>query len=483
MRARHERSTRGSVLVLVLVMVAIMAMVAASELFVARGETAASAAARDGHHARAAAMSGIHRVLAVLSAARDEMGEPIDLRDNPEIFQAQALTGEETGWHFTVFADNLSDPENVRYGLEEEAAKINLNIASDDALKALGLTDELVDCLRDYQDTDSAARENGAEQDYYDQLSTPYLIRNGPLLSLEEVLLVKGFDGSVVYGEDANRNGLLEGNENDGQESFPPDDGDGQLNRGLRCFATAISYEPDVDSEGVSRININTEDPNALAQRLAGAGVGTQTADFIVQARGQNVNIPDPSSLLGMTIEVQAAQAGTARSPRGRRGRAAAGAVTRTYTLSSGVGADNLPAVMDKLTSGGISLNGQAILPGRVNLNSALIEVLSALDGIDENIAQEIIDTRDTLDEMVRSTTAWLYTEGVVSAETFKTVAPLLTTRSYQYRVRSFGYRPEGGRFCVLEAVIDTASGEPRIKYLRELTRLGVPFTPGGEER
>ena len=342
-----------------------------------------------------------------------------------------------------------------------------------------------MDCLRDYLDSDSDPRENGAEQDYYDQLSMPYRIRNGPLVSLEEVLLVRGFDGSVVYGEDANRNGLLEDHENDGQDSFPPDDGDGQLNRGLRYFATTISYEPDVDSEGAPRTNINTEDPNALAQKLAGAGVGTQTAEFIVQARRQNVNIPDPSSLLGMTIEVQAAQAGTARGRgrRGRRGRAAPGAATRTLTLASGVGADNLPAVMDTLTSGGISLNGQAILPGRVNLNSAPIEVLSALDGIDENIAQEITDTRNTLDEKVRSTTAWLYTEGVVSAETFKTVAPLLTTRSYQYRVRSFGYRPEGGRFCVLEAVIDTASGEPRIKYLRELTRLGVPFTPGGEER
>ena len=480
MRARHDRSTRGSVLVLVLLMVALMAIVAASELFIARGEAAAAAAARDGHHARAAAMSGIHRVLAVLSAARDEMGNPIDLQDNPEIFQAQALTDEESGWHFTIFADNLSDPENVRYGLEEEAAKINVNLAGDDTLKALGLTDELVDCLKDYLDSDSDARENGAEQDYYDQLSTPYLIRNGPLLSLEEVLLVKGFDGSVVYGEDANRNGLLEDNEDDGQESFPLDDGDGQLNRGLRCFATAISYEPDVDSEGAARININTEDPNALAQRLAGAGVGAQTTDFLVQARRQNINIPDPSSLLGMTITVPAGQAARPRG-RGRRGRPRA--ATPAYNLASGVGANNLPAVMDKLTSGGISLNGQAILPGRVNLNSAPLEVLSALDGIDESTAQEIIDTRDTLDEMVRSTTAWLYTEGVVSAETFKTVAPLLTTRSYQYRVRSFGYRPEGGRFCVLEAVIDTASGEPRIKYLRELTRLGVPFTPVGEER
>ena len=480
MRARHARSTRGSVLVLVLVMVAIMAIVAASELFVVRGETAAAAAAGDGHHARAAAMSGIHRALAALSAPGDQMAEPIDLRDNPEIFQAQPLTGEERGWHFTVFADNLSDPDNVRYGLEDEAAKINLNFAGDEALKALGLTDELVDCLRDYLDSDSDVRENGAEQEYYDQLSTPYLIRNGPLVSLEEALLIKGFDGSVLYGEDANRNGLLEGNEDDGQESFPPDDGDGQLSRGLRYFATTISYEPDVDNEGAARININTEEPDALAERLAAAGVGAQTAEFIVQARRQNVNIPDPSSLLGMTIEVQGRQ--PTRGRRGRRGRAGARRAAR-YTLSSGVGADNLPAVMDKLTSGGISLNGQAILAGRVNLNSAPMEVLSALDGIDENIAQEIADTRDTLDENVRSTTAWLYTEGVVSAETFKTVAPQLTTRSYQYRVRSFGYRPEGGRFCVLEAVIDTASGEPRIKYLRELTRLGVPFTPEGEER
>ena len=94
-----------------------------------------------------------------------------------------------------------------------------------------------------------------------------------------------------------------------------------------------------------------------------------------------------------------------------------------------------------------------------------------------------IVDTREGLDAQQRATSAWLYTQGIVSADTFKQVAPLLTARSYQFTVRSFGYRPGGGRFCVLEAVIDLAWTQPRITRLRDLTRLGVPLIPTGTER
>ena len=469
MTAAAHRSPRGTVLIMVMVMVAMLAIVAVSEMFLIRGEVGAAAAGRDGVQARAAAMSGIYRAIAVLTAEGDE---PIDHRDNPELFQAQPLTDAEDAWEFTVFADNPDDPDNLRYGLIDEAGKINLNLTSDETLKALGLTDELAECLRDWLDSDDDPHINGAEQEYYQQLPRPYTIRNGPLGTLEELLLVKGFTGSIVYGEDANANGLLEPNECDGDESFPPDDGDSELNRGLRYVATTITHEPNVDSEGNPRININQGSGPALAGALRDAGFGNQVVQFLGAVRGAGVPIPDPSALLGMTLEVKVSRPG----PGGAT-------IETTITLTSGVTAENLPLVMDRLTSGGIPLGGQEILIGRVNLLSAPVEVLLALPGLDENLAQEIVATRETLDFEEQATTAWLVTRGVVSDDTFKKVAPSLTTRSYQYTVRSFGYKPGSGQFCVLEAVVDLASGQPRIMRMRDMTRLGVPFVPEGVER
>ena len=468
---RNKERAHGTVLVLVLFIVAMLSLVAVSQMLLTRSELAAAAAGRHGLEARAAAMSGIHRAMALLLT--EGGSSPEAWYDDPAVFQAQGVTGEaedQSGWYFTVLADNPEDPNNVRYGLRDEASKINLSTATEEMLLALpNMTPELVEALLDYCDRDNETRPNGAEQDYYDALPYPYLIKNGPLATLEEVLLVKGFSGRIVFGEDANRNGLLEPNEDDGEETFPPDDGDGQLNRGLRHLATTISYEPNVSSSGEERININTADPNRLPRELRGAGFSQTTIDFIVAAREADTTWPDPSHLLGASIEVPDPQADG-----------------RTIRIDSGINESNLHLVMDKLTSGGIShpLTRQEILPGRVNLNTAPREVLRALPGLDEDAAQQIVDQRIGMDEQARSTTAWIYAQNVVSAEAFKKVSPYATVRSYQYHVRSFGYSTEIGRFCVLEAVVDLAEAAlPRVTYLRELTHLGVPLVPSGIER
>ena len=465
----RDRAAAGTVLVMVLFIVAILSVVAVSRMMMTRSEVSAAAAAGRGLEARATAMSGIHCAMAVLMNSRDDQTAWFD---NPPVFQAQSLTGQgdaEKGWHFTVYAESREDPTSVRYGLVDEASKLNLNIATEEMLAQLpNMTLERVDCLLDYCDGDDEPRPNGAEQEYYDTLPWPYRIKNGPLGTLEELLLVKGFTGTVVFGEDANCNGLLEPNEDDGDDSFPPDDPNGQLDRGLRCLATAITYEPNVDSDGNQRININSEDPASLARVLEDAGFGQETVDFLVAARRANVSFPDPSHLLEATLEVDDPKV------QGRK-----------ITISSGVDRSNLHLVMDKLTTGGVRhpATGQEILFGRVNLSSAPEEVLRALPGLDGESAGTIVSVSGGLEGSARSTTAWIYTEGVVSADAFKKVSPYVTARSYQYRVRSFGYNPQLGRFCVLEAVIDLAQGQPRIAYLRDLTHLGVPFVPSGVER
>ena len=64
----------------------------------------------------------------------------------------------------------------------------------------------------------------------------------------------------------------------------------------------------------------------------------------------------------------------------------------------------------------------------------------------------------------------------MVDAARFKQLAPFLTARSFQYSFHVIGYGLPSGRYRVLDVLIDLASGQPRVAYLREITRLGLPF-------
>jgi general secretion pathway protein K len=62
--------------------------------------------------------------------------------------------------------------------------------------------DDLVAALIDWLDSDDEVYNQdgklGAESDYYQRLDSPYQTRNGPLVGMEELLLVRGFTPEVV---------------------------------------------------------------------------------------------------------------------------------------------------------------------------------------------------------------------------------------------------------------------------------------------
>ncbi len=58
----------------------------------------------------------------------------------------------------------------------------------------------LVDAFMDWTDSDNLARANGAETDFYQELEPPRHVKNAPLSSYEEILLVYGFTPEMLYG-------------------------------------------------------------------------------------------------------------------------------------------------------------------------------------------------------------------------------------------------------------------------------------------
>ena len=96
---------------------------------------------------------------------------------------------------------------STRYGMGSSSEVIlnnllvNLGIAKETA-------DTIVDSILDWIDTDDLHRLNGAESDYYESLPNPYKAKNGPLDTLEELLLIKGMSPDILFGT-KERKGLI----------------------------------------------------------------------------------------------------------------------------------------------------------------------------------------------------------------------------------------------------------------------------------
>ena len=489
---------RGVVLVAMLVIMVLSAMVAAGMLYRMQAESAASASASDGEQAYQAALSGLQVVLAVMAPTVDETqvapeipGLPANINpnvilaladralwvDNPDLFKDHLVKDDGNNrWYFSIYSFNASDKENVRFGLTDESGKVDINTASEETLLALpNMTPELVDALMDYRDKDEEARNDGAEQDYYDQLPEPYSIKNGPLGTIEEVLLVRGFNASILYGEDANLNSLLEPNEDDGDESFPSDDNDGILNTGLYGNATTKSVSIDLDGDGSPKLDLN----RASSTELRDAGISSATASFVNDYRNDGGKFSHPSQLLDMKHVIKGS-----RSSRGRfGGRSSRGSSGPRpgQTIRSGVTESDMPLIMDKLTTA----PGRGLAPqsGLLNVNTATPGALATLPGVDEGLALQIAEARAGLDEEKLRTTAWLLTEGFVEADDYKAIAARLATRGFRFRLRIIGFGVPSGRYRIIEAVIDLAGTKPRLVYMRDISRLGAPFALNPEEQ
>lgn len=461
---RRSRAARGLLLPIVLLIVAMLALVAATFAFVARAEFRAMASQADQFQARLTAEAGLQRVMLMLRTERnnmdawwnnqDELHRSVVWLPGEDPSQYSAQTKVEQGqpvWWFSIVADDpLSDePDSVRYGITDELGKLNLNAADPNQLSSQ-LTrlfselvppeidaGELVDALLDWRDADEAARPKGAENDYYRMQDPPTRCKNGPLESVEELLLIRGYTADILYGEDYNRNGILDANEDDGEESLPNDNADGTLSRGLYPYLTVYSREFNVASDNRQRININA----------SGGAPQSELEEFF-----------SPTTAAAIAAETGG---GTLTTPAELYARVA-------------LTPEELHEVMDRLTA-----DPAPVIVGRVNVNTASPVVLRAVlgsAGIDPGQAANLVATRQELTGGQKRTIAWLAVDAGLSAETFAEAAKVLTASPRQFHVESLGYAEHVGVFCRLEAIIEMRGQAAAVVYLRDLTSLGMGY-------
>ena len=180
------------------------------------------------------ALAGIEKAKALLyqdavDRRRSGKNHSGELYDSPQLFRDVKLGRGE----FRVFRQGRNDEGGgVIYGVADEESRLNINVASAEELgKLYRMTPEIVAAIQDWRDQDNTVTPNGAEAEYYMSLQPPYLPQNGPFQTTRELLMVRGVKRELFFGEDANQNGLLDPEEDDGNESTPPDNRDGILTR------------------------------------------------------------------------------------------------------------------------------------------------------------------------------------------------------------------------------------------------------------
>ncbi len=445
MNVRRSNRRRAFVLIAILIVVMLAAMIAMSLLFRMKAEETASAAGSGAEQAWAAAMSGVREAMRVAATGSDNP----DVFDSADLFRERFVFDDGSDrWHFTVYSPG-DDGAALRYGLTDEAGKLNINHATEEMLARLpGMKPLLSHALLDFIDADDAPMPEGAEQPYYDTLSKPYAVRNGPLDTVDELLLVRGFTPAMLYGEASNPYRAA------ATDDDAPPAADFGLVTPLRPLLTVSSFEPNTGTDGAPRWNLN--DP---AEQFPTNGVPAATLVYVAALRSNQIPIANASDLLDAKQMV--------RSTNGL-----------DVELPSGITKDELPLALDLFTT-----VADTELPGLINVNTASRAVLACVPGLDEALADAIVSARQSVSPDRRKNLAWLVQENVLDAEKFRAVAPYLTSRGFQFSFRVIGYGVPSGRFRVIEAIADTARGKPALLYLRDITRLGLPFRlePGGE--
>ena len=119
----------------------------------------------------------------------DHLGEPWALRLPPVPVENGELAG---------YIEDQQGAFNVNNLVTEGRVNLAQLARFERLLSILGLPADLADALVDWIDADSQPQpQHGAEDEYYLAQSTPYRAANQPLIDVEEMALVRGFDTAV----------------------------------------------------------------------------------------------------------------------------------------------------------------------------------------------------------------------------------------------------------------------------------------------
>jgi hypothetical protein len=325
---------------------------------------------------------------------------------------------------------DLDNPTEPYFGLVDEGAKLNLNYVNTNVLASLpNMTYDFANAIMDWRGT------NGIVS--LDYASDGYSSKNAPFETVDELKLVYGATEDLLAGNDVNRNGVLDKNEQDVN-------GNGQVQPGLFEYCTVYTREPNFHSDGSSLTNVNYVSARTMRALLQNAGISTTYVN-------QLTNRP----YVGLFAFAYRC---------------------KNIGMSSSDFA-NLAANITTTTNSNYFRN-------RVNVNTACEDVLTALfmgitntmdQSTAESAAQTLVTYRqqnpDNLDSV-----AWVFDALGNSSPVVVALArngDFITTHSYQFTADIAAVGAYGRGYRRVKFIFDISNGSPVILYRQDLSRLG----------
>ena len=396
---------------------------------------------------------------------------------------------------------------NYQVQIIDEGSKININTV--DATTITNLINNN-DLLATSISTDvDTAEEN-------QQLLAQSIIEARPFRTVRDLARVEGMTEILLYGQPQQSQsvntaqlssfGLM--NQGEGDESA-------QSLPGLVDLVTIYSIDKNTDASGQKRININSADQQQLTQLTGNNNQEVFTEDeaqALIQGRDYDTigNLLDAQAVSDETFDNIRDDISVDSNDENDDERMVNINTGNEEDLTSldGIDQDIAERIIDHRNQNGefedvdeikevkllttndfrtivdkISTSDEETLSGLININTAPLEVLQLLPGLDENKAQAIITYRESqpedgqpiqTDEQTeiqgnpfKNIADVLNVEGI-DTDSFKEIAGRITYRSYGSMIKSSGIDSRGRTIALCVGVIDRTGDQVQIKYWKQ---------------
>jgi DNA uptake protein ComE-like DNA-binding protein len=346
-------------LTVVVMAVAVGVMVAAAAM--QRSQMQAGINRLEARRARLAAEAGIQRAMAALQFVDPQLVSQAD-----EWYDLGRLGADEFVVGDASFQLQVIDASSL----------VNINTASEEQLQQLPLTQEQIDSLLDWRSEDRTGRPQGATDAFYNGLPNPYNTKFRRLDSVDELLLIRGFNAPLLY-EPTQTTPTLGGL----QEPVP-----------LYELITTDSFSRNLAPDGEPKLNINAVN----AQQMQARGLPVLLAAAIVTRR----NTHGTFERLGDVLTVP------------------------------GVNLDNAAIIIDNFT---VSLEER--VEGLININTATEATLTTVAAVPADVASAIVARQGAGFASVSELT----TVPGVTLQVLQETVDLFTVNSQTFLVRVVG--------------------------------------------
>lgn len=450
---------RASVLVGLLWCIALLGVVVISLLHTARMDLMVVKNHGDKIQAHYLALAGIERAKALLyQNARERSGN--GRNHSGELYSAEQQFRNMRlgrGQYSVIRRGRPDEGGGIIYGVGDEESRLNLNTASAEELIRLdGFTRGMAKAVLAWRGENNPENPQAANTEYYASLQPPSQPRNGPFQSVRELLMVREISPELLLGDDRRDNGLLD-ETSDPADSEPGGDAfDAGGDPGWAASLTAHSTSRNVNASGQERVNIQS----ATESSLTGVnGITSAIARAIVQHRGRN-RFQSIADLLDVTAAQNQGQPGANPGFTPPPGNFPGG----PSDASSG------PKLIDNTLlmqlADDVTVESDTEQAGLVNVNTAGLEVLLCLPGMNRELAQAIISYRQSSGALAN--VAWLLKVPGFDAGLLKQIAPRVTVRSETYRILSEGRVRSTGTRERIQAIVHVGQNDVQTLAYRE---------------